>query len=118
VIGYQFTLGLPADGRAEPSQTAWIGLETSFVLREPDGEDRRLEPGGKQRSLLAPALELFTATVTEALVTPEGTLCVEFDDGRALRADPHPDYEAWSITGPGGAKTICMPGGGEPAIWS
>jgi Family of unknown function (DUF6188) len=62
-------------------------------------------------------LLLFQATVESALVGREGDLTLSFRDGARLRVQPSPDYEAWQISGPDRLLVVCMPGGGEPAIW-
>jgi hypothetical protein len=61
--------------------------------------------------------DLIGAEVQSVDFSREGELAVTFRNGERLLVGPVPDVEAWQITGPGGLLVVCMPGGGEPAIW-
>lgn len=65
----------------------------------------------------APRDDLLDAVVTTANVDRVGTLTISFADGRQLKVEPHPRFEAWNVGGPHPLQLICVPGGGEPAIW-
>ncbi|WP_336032392.1 DUF6188 family protein [Geodermatophilus sp. FMUSA9-8] len=54
-------------------------------------------------------------TARDAGVDVTGALSFTVGPTR-LRCAPDPSYEAWTYDGPGGAKVVCMPGGGL-AIW-
>jgi hypothetical protein len=43
---------------------------------------------------------------------------LSFADGRTLRCEPQPDYEAWQVVG-GTPQylVVCLPGDGELSIW-
>jgi hypothetical protein len=105
----------PPEEKTDIDGTFEIVLETPFRLSLPDGEESQLDPNGP-REALAPVLGLFQTTVDEAFVEEGGTLNVVFREGGHLCSQPHPDYEAWQLYGPG-LLIVCMPGGGEPAIW-
>ena len=60
--------------------------------------------------------ELLGAVVRDATVARTGRLDIAFEDGRAVTVEPNPSYEAWEVTA-GTLKLVCLPGGGEPAIW-
>jgi hypothetical protein len=46
----------------------------------------------------------------------DGTLVIVFASGAELRVGPSPDYESWTVTGPGGMRVVCL-AGGELAVW-
>jgi Family of unknown function (DUF6188) len=69
---------------------------------------------------IAPEVLRIEGTVTlgdvtrEVTISKDGRLSIVLD-GATLTAEPASDYEAWQIEGPG--LVVCLPGGGEPAIW-
>jgi hypothetical protein len=87
-----------------------------FRLREPDGTEHVLEVE-KDRRALAPALDCFGKAVERALAWKDGRLELAFTDGTLIEVAPHEQFEAWQVTGPGRIMVVCLPGGGEPAIW-
>jgi hypothetical protein len=91
-----------------------VRIETPFTLRI-DGLDREIEPG---RDGDAPAVtQLSGQIVSLARVDGSGGLRIEFAGGARLLAEPDSDFEAWTVTGPGGLKVVCGPGG-EISVWS
>ncbi|WP_037138756.1 DUF6188 family protein [Rhodococcoides fascians] len=61
-------------------------------------------------------LNFVGRVIEQARVSDDGALRLMFNDGTTLVAPADPDYEAWTISGPGGAMVVSMPGGGL-AIW-
>lgn len=91
----------------------------------PEGAPLAMDPESADRAELGPALNLFFATVSDALAYKSGRLEVRFVGGRpgypvdgwVLRADPDERYEAWEVRGPGRQLIVCGHGG-ELAMWS
>lgn len=97
---------------------AEVELETEAILSDrplgaPDVTAARLVP---ERQDVAPALALFGAKVVSSVVFKTGGMRLAFDTGSHLNVKPHPDYEAWSVRGPGSLLLVCQPGGGV-AVW-
>ncbi len=69
------------------------------------------------RQQVAAALELFGARVVAAVAFKDGRLRLFFDGGAQLHVPPDTWYEAWSATGPGSLRAVCLPRGGL-AIWA
>lgn len=68
------------------------------------------------RQDVASALPLFGTSVNSGVVFNTGTLRLVLDHFQlTVKADP--DYEAWNVTGPGGPRIVCMPGG-QLAVWT
>jgi Family of unknown function (DUF6188) len=112
-IDYAFTLVFWA--LDQPG--AELRVEMPFELSEPDGRRWQLDPERSRRDL-GPAIDCFGKTVSQLFVDrQDGRLDLAFSDGTRLAVEPHPKFEAWGLTGPGTLKLVCMPGGGEPAIW-
>jgi hypothetical protein len=86
---------------------------TQGSLHAPDAVPVLLVP---QRQHVAPAIELFAKQVLSAVAFKSGTLRLVFDDGKHLNVRADPDYEAWTLAGPGAMKVVCMPGG-SLAVW-
>jgi hypothetical protein len=87
------SIGLLCENMAE------VSISEPFVLTSPDGRRETLDPAGRPVAL-APVLA--------------------FAGGTLISVPPGPDYEAWTIAGPGGIdglKIVSMPGG-ELALWS
>lgn len=63
-----------------------------------------------------PISALVRDSVTGAEALADGTLVITFAGGTELRVGPNPDYESWTVTGPGGMRVVCLPGG-ELAVW-
>jgi hypothetical protein len=74
----------------------------------------RLAP---HRQEVAGALDLFGARIIAAVAFKDGRLRLLFDGGDQLHVPPDSWYEAWSATGPGSLRAVCLPRGGL-AIWA
>ncbi|ORA51976.1 hypothetical protein BST22_13730 [Mycolicibacterium chubuense] len=64
-----------------------------------------------------PIRQLIRRAVVEATADESGLLRICFGDGTALQVPSDDAYEAWNVSGPGGALVVCMPGG-ELAVWN
>jgi hypothetical protein len=118
-------LGLP--GRILISQTVeftaalqlsdeyFIRIESPFALVSHD-KSVALSPEDGAPEAFEPLGELVGQSITECNVGAAGSLTVTFESGARLVVEPDDSYEAWTVTGPGGMMTVCMPGG-ELAIW-
>lgn len=89
-----------------------LGGDT-YLLRS-DGM-QPIDTGTPQEELPDSLAALVGAEIREVLVAREGHLAVNFADAQ-LSVRAAADYEAWQITGPGGERIVCMPGG-ELASW-
>jgi len=74
----------------------------------------RLAP---HRQEVGAALDLFGARVLAAMAFKDGRLRLLFDGGDQLHVPPDSFYEAWSLSGPGTLRAVCLPRGGL-AIWA
>jgi hypothetical protein len=74
----------------------------------------RLAP---HRQEVAGVLDLFGARIAAAVAFKDGRLRLLFDGGDQLHVPPDSWYEAWSATGPGSLRAVCLPRGGL-AIWA
>jgi len=74
----------------------------------------RLAP---HRQEVAAALDLFGARVLAAMAFKDGRLRLLFQGGDQLHVPPDSFYEAWSLSGPGSLRAVCLPRGGL-AIWA
>jgi hypothetical protein len=97
--------------------TLRLYLEGAFTLTEAGGREAY---GGNDSGPtdFAPLLRLMGRAVQRVHIARTGDLRVELDAGAALHVPPDPDYEAWELDGLGKLMVICMPGGGEPAIFN
>ena len=80
-----------------------------------DGDERLVVPelGAK----LAVVLDVLHVVVDDARAHQDGSLHLAFADGAHIEVAPDEGYEAWNVTGPGGARIVSLPGG-ELAVWS
>jgi hypothetical protein len=107
---YQVRLTLVARHPDEGfSVDAELVIEVPFRLRDATGEWHELDPGSGVT--LAPALGLFQMTITTLAVGETGGLTLGFDSGAELVVVPHPQFEAWSLTGHGVHDVTIGPGG-------
>lgn len=102
-------------------QTWTLGASTElrvgvpFVLRQADGEDRRIDPAAAEQ--LAPLLTLVGRQLEALEVGRDGGLQAAFSDGTLVRVAPHARREAWQLQGAGGLEGlvyVCPAGGGVP----
>ena len=97
------------DGAAE------IRFAAPFNFSLPTGTSFTLDP--EQPATLAPVLDLLNRPLATIVVRRAGGLEITFADGTRLRAEPHPRFEAWEITGSGSLQELsylAQPGGGSP----
>jgi len=93
-----------------------VVIEARFVLSV-EGIDYPLNPA--DRGGLGILLRVYPDSLREGRVDPDGTLRLEFASGTSIAVPSDPQYEAWSIVGPGTALVVCIPGtAGELAVWS
>jgi hypothetical protein len=93
-----------------------VVIESPFILTV-GGTDHPLDPAARDR--LGPLLGIYPDSLRSGHVGPDGTLRLDFASGAAITVPSNPQYEAWSIVGPGNALVVCSPGtSGELAIWS
>jgi Family of unknown function (DUF6188) len=100
------------------SNGIYVDIEVPFNYSRPSGIERTLDPDGDAVNL-APVLRLRRLGVTECLAFKDGRLDVKFDDGTRLQVPMDLEFEAWGVSGQGGAaglRIVSMPGG-ELAIW-
>ncbi|HKY66858.1 MAG TPA: DUF6188 family protein [Acidimicrobiales bacterium] len=92
-----------------------VQIESPFVMTSSEGDERLVVPelGAK----LAVVLDVLRVEVSEARARKDGSLHVAFADGTHVDVAPDEGYEAWNVTGPGGARIVALPGG-ELAVWS
>jgi hypothetical protein len=101
---------------SEPERADVVVRFGAFQLREPIGTEHSLDPQ-QAGDDLGPALALLRQTVSRAVAWRDGRLQIDFTSGASLEVRPDPDYEAWEVSGPGAICLVCVPGGGQPAIW-
>jgi hypothetical protein len=98
-----------------PGDPLRLYLEGEFRLVQA-GREATFGTTEQTPSDYAPLLGLMGERASRALVSSDGDLLVEFANGSKIRASPDPDYEGWNLT-LGDLMVVCVPGGGEPAIF-
>lgn len=91
-----------------------IRIETRFSYELPRGTKGQADPADD--AALRPLLELRHKVVNDVRVSQEGHLDIDFEDGSKIHVPPDPDYEGWSVSGPGRILIYGMPGGRGPAF--
>jgi Family of unknown function (DUF6188) len=92
-----------------------VVIESPFTLTV-EGVDYPLDP--EDRGGLGRLLHVYPDSLQSSRVGPDGTLRLEFASGISIAVPSDPQYEAWSIVGPGNALVVCIPGtAGELAVW-
>lgn len=86
-----------------------------FTISSRDGEEAFVDPEKPGMSAVA-VLTLLHVDVLTAGCDEDGTLVVTMDNGRTVRCEPLPEYEAWTANLASGALVVCTPGG-ELATW-
>jgi Family of unknown function (DUF6188) len=95
-----------------------ISISEPFVLTGRDGVRHLLDPAAGGPGL-APVLRIMRQVISAGTAFDDGRLEISFDGGDSIRVPCGPDFEAWTIAGPGGPdglKIVSLPGG-ELAIW-
>jgi hypothetical protein len=103
------------EGEERPGPVDFI-FNSHFTLRGSNGKTDELDAEGPW-DLLTPLFTLRHCRISSGIVTRDGSISVEFEDGFALTAGSGEAYENWEVVGPRGLKIVGLPGGGEPAIW-
>ena len=91
-----------------------LRLESGFVVTS-HGAARLVVP--ESGANLSAVLDVLRAEVVEAVADKDGAFRVWCSDGIEVAAPPDEDYEAWTLTGPRGARLVSLPGG-DIAVWS
>ncbi|MGH7425947.1 MAG: DUF6188 family protein, partial [Candidatus Methylomirabilales bacterium] len=65
----------------------------------------------------ASVVGLARGEVVKAEAFKDGHLEISFSDGTHLGVPADEGFEAWEFVGPGGLRTVCLPGG-ELAVWT
>ena len=93
-----------------------IRIETAFSIEDPSGHTCSGDPSRSGKHLSA-LLAVLHDTLTESKADDTtGLLVLKFASGRQVAVDPHRTYEAWTVAGPNGEKSVALPGGGL-AFW-
>lgn len=95
------------------AQSTVVRIEGDFTILE-GGQACRLTPS--EPGNLGPAVALFGQVVRSARALADGKLEVAFEDGRIMSVEPDTCYEAWELSGPGGMRAVCTPGG-TISVW-
>jgi Family of unknown function (DUF6188) len=108
----------------EPGYTLILRLSDLNVIAisspltiERGGKSIHLSPEDDPEESFEPLQALAGQEIDAANTDPDGSLNVVFDGGARVRVESDPDYEAWNVSGPGGALVVSTPGG-KLAIWS
>lgn len=92
-----------------------VDIESPFRLTH-GGETFDLVPANVDS--LSPLLNIVPGRVVSGRVNLDGTLVLELSDASRLVVPFDPNFEAWQVRGPDGFLVVCLPGGGEPAVWN
>ena len=65
----------------------------------------------------SPLWSSIQGVIESAVASVDGKMRIRFRSGASIELHPDAVYESWSVTGPGGFRVVCTPGG-ELAIWS
>ncbi|MGE2832689.1 DUF6188 family protein [Mycobacterium sp. SMC-4] len=98
------------------SQGHFLVIESPFTISA-HGRTTRLVPDEDAEAAFWPVRQLTAQMIDEAFADSTGSLVVCFRDGTRIEVPPDPAYEAWNVSGPGGALVVCTPGG-ELVTWS
>jgi hypothetical protein len=94
----------------------FVVISSPFVL-ENNGLSYAITPEEDSDECFEPVRRLVGQTIKAATVEANGGLQMAFNNGTTLMVAPDDAYEAWNVSGPDGALTVCMPGG-QLAIWT
>jgi hypothetical protein len=101
--------------RMQLSDVYFIVIESPFRL-DVHGDSFSLSPEEERDDALQPLRQLVGHTIEEVTADALGALHVIFEGDGRLTVEPDEAYEAWSVSGPGGALVVSTPGG-ELAVW-
>ncbi|WP_155373308.1 DUF6188 family protein [Catellatospora vulcania] len=110
LVDFAFGLRLDDVGEVRIGGKATLGWVAAGVRPE----TITLDP---ERQDVVAGLAVFNTDVLSAVAFKSGSLRIVFSSGHVLRAEPDPQYEAWTTSGPGGMSIVSLPGGGL-AVWS
>ena len=102
--------------RLQFSDAHFVVISSPFRL-DSRAESALLSPEDDTEEAFLPIRQLAGQTVDEATADESGTLRVRFNGGTVLLVPPDDAYEAWNVSGPGGALVVSTPGGAL-AIWT
>ncbi|GDY34030.1 DUF6188 family protein [Gandjariella thermophila] len=105
---FGYTLSLATSGGYE------VHIEKDYSICSPQGV-RSFSPDPSNVDS-EQVRALAERDIVSLVAEESGVLTVAFPDGISLRGEPSDAYEAWNVTGPGGMRVVCMPGG-ELAKW-
>ena len=101
--------------RMQLSDVYFIVIESPFRL-DIQGDSYSLSPEEEPDAVLQALRQLVGHTIEEATADAAVALHVIFEGGARLTVEPDKAYEAWSVSGPGGALVVST-AGGKLAIW-
>ncbi|MBB2497649.1 hypothetical protein H5411_00660 [Amycolatopsis echigonensis] len=90
-------------------------IESPFTFSTA-GEQYSFSPDSDPQESFRPMDVVLSDIVTKADADDAGALNIVFDSGAVIRVEPDDEYEAWTVSGPGGFLVVSMPGG-ELATW-
>lgn len=92
----------------------FLVVESEFTVNTGAGPTVSMTPvPGEQPEWLS---ALVGAVIESASISTDGGLELMLGSTR-LTVDPDPDYEPWSVIGPGHQRIVALPGG-DQAVWS
>jgi hypothetical protein len=72
-----------------------------------------------ERIDLGPLLAIYPTTLVSAEIDRDLTLRLTFEGDTTIEVPADPQYESWSVVGPGSRLIVCMPGGATAlAVWT
>jgi hypothetical protein len=87
-----------------------LTLASPFVFTDAEGSKLALDPEQDQ-SRLGPVFSMFMQTIESVSLGARGALSVVFESGARLDIEPHPQFEAWEVSGRSIGRWICVEGG-------
>src|SRR5437762_9477611 len=79
------------------------------------GCEEPLEPGSDDGRRFLRFLEKLGETVEQVEILRTGEATIVFADGSRIVAAPHPEFEAWQLSGSSGVFGVSPAGGTEPS---
>ncbi|MGQ4516732.1 DUF6188 family protein [Streptomyces sp. DW26H14] len=90
-------------------------IESTFVLRGPDGTESVIDPEGGPAQL-APGLLLLHMGVDHVHAFKDGRLDIGLTGGACVHVDASDEFEPWELTSPEKTRIVSTPAK-ELAIW-